>query len=105
MAAKTTPPAGGIRGRQGLRAVEVKLSGGEADPRESSIPPADLVAARYAREAAIDHHLVACREAEVRQDRRRALAHLLAAIGLVLTRDSAVAGQAAREVLGRGGDS
>ena len=104
MATKTTPPAGGIRGRQGLRVAE-GVPGGEADSRESSLTCGELVAARYAREATIDHHLVACREAEVRQDRRRALGHLLAAaIGLVLTRDPAVGGHAARVALGRGGE-
>ena len=103
MATKTTPPAGGIRGRQGLRVAE-GVPGGEADSRESSLTCGELVAARYAREATIDHHLVAVREAEARQDRRRALGHLLAAIGLVLTRDPAVGGHAARVALGRGGE-
>ena len=103
MASKTTPPAGGIRGRQGLRAVQ-GAPAGEADAGESSLTCGELVAARYAREATIDHHLVAVREAEARQDRRRALGHLLAAIGLVLTRDPAVGGHAARVALGRRGE-
>lgn len=42
MATKTTPPAGGIRGRQGLRAVQ-GAPAGEADAGESSTTSAELV--------------------------------------------------------------
>ncbi len=60
---------------------------------------------RLARERTLDRHLAAVREAECRQDRRRALGHLLAAVGVVLARDHPVAGHAARVALGRGGDA
>lgn len=43
MSAKTTPPAGADRGRQGLRADQGGLSGGEADSRESSTASAEPV--------------------------------------------------------------
>ena len=72
----------------------------ERDQKSSTAAAA--VEARLARERTLDRHLAAVREAEVRRDRRRALGHLLAAVGLVLTRDHPVAGHAARVALGAG---
>lgn len=63
---------------------------------------ADLSTARFIREQSIVEHLTAVRRLE-RIDRRQALAHVLAAIALVVTRDNPVASHGARVALAAGG--
>ena len=88
------PNPGGHPGAGGIACVRTADIGRTTDAPKSSTAPA-AVEARLARERTLDR-------AECRQDRRRALGHLLAAVGVVLTRDHPVAGHAARIALGAG---